>query len=89
MHSNRKPVAASASVTFTLYALHAPVQVAVRGMSPWPASSLANRILVIGGTALVVVVVAWWTERRRRTLRRILARMTGRTTTKNASGHVS
>ena len=50
--------------TFTLYLLHMPLGRFLAAVSPWEASSLSHRLVLIGGTVLAALALAQVTERR-------------------------
>ena len=56
--------------TFTLYLLHLPVAQFLTAVVPWSPSSLATRIVMIGGTLAIMFAVAEVTERRKDAWRR-------------------
>jgi peptidoglycan/LPS O-acetylase OafA/YrhL len=65
----------TAGATFSLYLFHLPVAQILTVLSPWPLSSVPNRVLVFGGTLLIVFVLAELTERKKEIWRVGLARV--------------
>lgn len=66
-----------AGATFSIYLYHLPVAHVVRVASPFPADSIAGRILLLGGTFLIVLALASVTERRKRDWQRLFAALLG------------
>ncbi len=54
-----------AGATFSVYLFHLPVSQFLSVVSPWPTASVANRLLVVGGTLAIVFALAALTERRK------------------------
>lgn len=71
----RKPVRYLAGMTFSLYLVHLPVAQFLASVSPYPAASWAERLIILGGTFLIVLVVSHLTERRKAFWRDAIDRM--------------
>ena len=55
-----------AGATFSLYLFHLPITQILTVISPWPLSSIQNRVLVLGRTLVISFVLAELTERKKR-----------------------
>jgi len=64
-----------AGATFSLYLFHLPIAQLLSVLSPWPASSVANRILMFGGTLAITFALAEVTERKKEIWRAGLSRL--------------
>ena len=59
-------------MTFTLYLVHLPTMFFIRSLSPWPAASWSNRLLVLVGTLLVAAGLTVLTDHFQAVLRATL-----------------
>jgi len=69
----------SAGLTFALYLGHLPIAQFLTAVSPWSLDSVANRVLVIGGTLVCIVLLGLVTERRKSAWRRFFTTILSRT----------
>jgi peptidoglycan/LPS O-acetylase OafA/YrhL len=67
----------AAGATFSIYLFHEPLLRLLATINPWPSTSWAGRILVMGGTLVLVFVLAAMTERRKDAWRRALLALSG------------
>lgn len=65
-----RPIRWIAGTTFTVYLFHVPISQFLTTLVPWPPSSWATRVVIIGGTLGIVFAIAELTERRKEVWRR-------------------
>jgi peptidoglycan/LPS O-acetylase OafA/YrhL len=70
-----RPIRWLAGATLTIYLFHQPVGYLLAAISPAPASSAVNRVIVFGGTAVCLLLIAQLTERRKDSWRRGIMRV--------------
>ena len=71
----KAPIRYLAGMTFTLYLMHLPIAQAIASISPLPAQSLAERLIILGGTFLAVLAISHVTERRKKIWRKFIDRL--------------